>query len=493
MPETTADNRTWWEMHRLRIKRVLILFLAAATMVVGFNNCDGIKTPSVSRTMMSVSFNHEGITANCNSCHAAGKTFASYPASGHMDTSGQDCVACHNVFSWHSGTSPHGAGQPPPTTCISCHSAARPMTIVGSAGLVNNLTPVGGLFDHTLPVGQGDCVTCHSANAANIGVSWADAVFAHPTNLTTCMNCHTAAQRPTGPVGNNPVFNHDIDSGGRGDCVSCHNRPENLGRTWQQAKFGHSPTPAACMSCHASDPGYTAIQNVVKNQMVHVFPGMPDCVRCHAGPSMAGQWTSWVAQVGVTNGVYTPRATLGVFHSNFGSTPSSCTTCHTNERPKVPVGASGFNHGTSGQGECASCHLAVPANVGRTWTGGTIAHNGFTACASCHAADKPAGVVPNTRSGFDHAAKYGTECFSCHTVVKANVGVSWARGFFNHNNNNAASFANCSPCHSTRQSKADHSRDCGGDPYCANRRCTDCHNVRWPAPNANGNYGGSFD
>jgi hypothetical protein len=181
----------------------------------------------------------------------------------------------------------------------------------------------------------------------------------------------------------------------------------------------------------------------------------------------------------VANGNRTARATLGIFHANFGSTPNNCIACHINERPVGAVGTPAFDHANGGTGDCKACHT-VAANIGKTWAGGQFSHTGITSCKSCHANRVPTGTVPNTRVGFNHDPKYGTECASCHTVVPANVGTSWTKGFFGHLNNQAAAIGACTPCHDSYEHKA-------------KTNCANCHGITWPKANANGSYPGRFN
>jgi hypothetical protein len=130
----------------------------------------------------------------------------------------------------------------------------------------------------------------------------------------------------------------------------------------------------------------------------------------------------------------------------------------------------------------------------------TVLTTGAPDCYACHGQASNftswalADRVPNSttppvltakrefQDGFDHAARYGTECASCHTNVPANVGTSWKAPFFNHMNNNATSLGTCSPCHDTRQ-------------HHAGELCTRCHTISWPraAPaSTKGWSGGDF-
>lgn len=353
--------------------------VATCTFILfSYSNCGLVEQPRLTEDSLSSlgNFNHLGIGDNCMVCHGSGESFDAFPKSGHIDTQGQDCAACHTFSSWRTGAG--YSHDPVPASCTECHSNKMPATRFGK-------------MDHNFTATT-DCKQCH---LAHVGQSWVDGVFSHTPRPTQCQNCHSQ-QRPTTVVGT-PPFNHSTS--GLGDCLGCHG--QNAGTTWVTAQFSHTPIPTSCNSCHVGDR-----PNNVINKMDH---------------SLA----------------------LGT--------------------------------------DCVSCHISVPANVGVTWAGGRMPHSPTpTSCYSCHSGQVPAGTVPNTRSGFNHNPTYGTECKTCHTVVPGNIGVSWTKGFFNHNNNNAGSFTNCAPCHSTRE-------------HHANEKCTNCHkNIRWPTPNSNGNYGGSW-
>lgn len=555
----------------------------------------------------------------CVTCHINERPtgLVGNPAFDHSTSTSVDCAVCHRSVPTNIGKSWAGASfsHAGVTTCVGCHASARPTGLKGSVSLLNNLTPIGGLFDHSGNGGTGDCSVCHTSKPQNIGTTWAGGVYSHTPKPSSCFPCHTSAQRPIGPVGN-PAFDHA--NGGTGDCFGCHSsNTANIGRTWAQGSFGHSPTPTSCATCHLSDNTYINVQNIIKNQMSHLVPGLPDCANCHSPAAVANKFTSWVAEsvvngnsaartslgvfhsiygstpktcqnchanerpqspagatlfdhkingagdcvschttvaanIGKTwaqgsfshspapvtcaschisdptytsikntitkqmnhqvsglpdcaqchsasaisssftswavpstaNGTSTDRASLGVFHTNFTSSFTSCQTCHSNERPTALVGTTSFNHSTNGAGDCLSCHSSVAANIGKTWKGGKFSHVGVTTCISCHANRVPSGTVPNTQNGFTHATNFGTECSTCHSVVPANVGVTWSKGYFGHAGNSVSGVGNtCSPCHDTKK-------------HFAGQLCTTCHatskGLKWPTPSSSGNFGGEW-
>ncbi len=416
----------------------------------GYSNCGMVTTPEAGQISSRMSFSHVGITEGCATCHGTGQSIARFPI-GHSATNAKDCGQCHGTTSWLMAN-PHAIGAGVPTTCISCHAAKVPSGYQGSATIVGNLTPVGGLFDHASHGGTGDCVSCHTAAPDNVGVTWAGGIYQHSPTPSTCLGCHTPAQVPVGPIG---LQKFDHANGGTGDCVSCHaSNVANIGRTWVVGTFTHSPVPAACALCHVNNSNYLAIQNTVKNQMNHTYKGLPDCASCHTSAATANSFSSWLAE-SVANRDSTPRATLGVFHTGYGSTPTTCETCHTNERPVGYKGTVGlinnltptgglFDHAANGgTGECATCHTSVPSQIGLTWVKGVFSHSPTpTTCLGCHtSAQRPTGPVGSP--AFDHANGGLGDCVGCHASVPANIGKTWASGNYSH----SPTPTSCSSCH----------------------------------------------
>jgi Class III cytochrome C family len=355
--------------------------------------------------------------ATCQGCHTNERPTATVNGFSHATNGTGDCVSCHNNpgLSWAGGNFTHS---PAPATCASCHTNDTVYTAI--SGTVKNE------MLHTA-VSLPDCATCHSTKAA--ASNWANWVVESINNGTTTalgtkgsFHANVAAPATCQGCHTNERPNFTINgfshvTNGTGDCVSCHNNP---GLSWAGGLFSHSPTPTTCYTCHISDSVYTSISSTVTNQMNHSAISISDCVACHGTAAAASNWASWNAET-VANGTSTARTTKGIFHTNTAA-PTSCTACHTNE--------------------------------------------------------VPAGTVPNTADGFNHLSTYGTECYTCHTVVAANTGLKWSGGFFNHNNNNAASFTNCSPCHDTKQ-------------HHAGSNCYTCHGsvMTWPTSTKAGAWG----
>jgi len=315
-------------------------------------------------------FTHRNTPGNfggtCLPCHEARR-----PLDHNV---GKDCAQCHRdpTANWESsGASPHPDGNAQLTACTNCHESDRP-------GVTN--LPAGTVQGH---FSGNDCVNCHDPKSGTVTLF----TFTHSVRgqaVTSCSGCH-ASQRPSGIVNS---FDHSV--AGTGDCAACHTQP---GVTWAGASFSHSPAPSSCSGCHSGDrPG------VVVNRFNHTVAGTGDCASCHRQPGV-----TW------TGGIY-----------NHSPTPSSCSSCHSGDRPTTVV--NGFNHATSGTGDCAGCHR----QPGVTWSGATFSHSPTpTTCLECHTDDRPPleQSYPTSRGTFRHGqGKHRNfDCVRCHTQP----GVSW--------------------------------------------------------------------
>jgi len=387
----------------------------------------------------------------CLSCHGSGKQYNRFALVLGNHPAEAECSTCHTIATYDSTikgnlsadpmaafavwktTSAGGfTHNPVPASCTSCHATDVLYTGV-KAAITNQML-------HTATTQ--DCASCHTAKAqASNFTSWAAETIANGTRTplnargvfhsalvtqpTACIACHIN-ERPTGSVGS-PAFDHA--NGGTGDCVSCHTTvTANTGLTWTGGQFTHSPTPASCTSCHATDSVYTAISTSIKNQMNHTYSGLSDCTTCHATKAQASNWTSWATE-SITNGTKSSLASRGVFHASLGTQPTTCTLCHIGERPVGSVGSPAFDHANGGTGDCISCHATSAANIGLTWTGGQFTHSPTpTSCTSCHATDSVyTAISTSIKNQMDHAYSGLSDCASCHTTnAQASSWTSWA-------------------------------------------------------------------
>jgi hypothetical protein len=154
-------------------------------------------------------YNHKDASnvnvATCLPCHTGQRPVGSVgtPAFDHANGGTGDCVSCHTQLgvTWSGGTYNHS---PAPTSCLGCHSAKMP-----SAATVTPSGATRDQFYHSATyVGTGECVSCHTSVAANLGVRWSGGFFGHSPKPSACSTCHE---------GNRPGGHHTGQ-----DCVSCH-------------------------------------------------------------------------------------------------------------------------------------------------------------------------------------------------------------------------------------------------------------------------------
>ena len=89
---------------------------------------------------------------------------------------------------------------------------------------------------------------------------------------TPCVTCH-ALDRPLPTI--QAVTGIQMIHGGGRDCGACHVAG---GANWRSfVNFSHSPIPVSCADCHL-----TTQPTALVNMMLHSYPGVGDCVGCHA-------------------------------------------------------------------------------------------------------------------------------------------------------------------------------------------------------------------
>jgi hypothetical protein len=424
--------------------------------------CHAENAQEVGKTWKNGIFNHvtpaSSFVTNCTECHTGEipQGLVGTANFNHATIGTQDCFSCHKNAGadWAVSNFSHA---PVPSSCTSCHLSARPPATQFIAK--NPASPTVNLYAHATQYNGGaDCVNCHTAVPANVGVRWSGGIYNHKTNtgatVATCLDCHLGS-RPTMPVG---LSNFNHATSGQGDCFACH---KNAGGDWKTDAFSHTPTPTSCNSCHnsarpasslyfAKDPTKPTI-----NLYAHTtaYNGGADCVSCH---------TSVPANIGVrwTGGVYNHK-------TNTGATITTCQDCHYGSRPTNLVGTSQFNHTTNGSGDCFQCHknagidwqgTAVPVTVDYlspstvNWGTITTAHPSTTSqagmtCTTCHVNYNPTLSI----KGFDHGAMpSGTKCVSCHLTGQVVVNSTGITGFKTKASNHEGGVSytkDCVACH----------------------------------------------
>ena len=119
---------------------------------------------------------------------------------------------------------------------------------------------------------------------------------------TPCEDCHTV-DRPAPQI--DATTGAPIIHGGNRDCGECHVAGGANWRTF--IAFSHVPVPETCDDCHLE----TRPAVLVNDNMLHTYPGVGDCVGCHA------------AEAGVT------WAGASYEHNPL---PTTCAECHSGRR-----------------------------------------------------------------------------------------------------------------------------------------------------------------
>jgi hypothetical protein len=290
------------------------------------------------------------------------------------------------------------------------------------------------------PIIHGGGQDCGQCHTAG-GASWRIfTTFSHSPTPASCLDCHSTI-RPAGLVNDHMLHSYP----GVGDCVACH--AAGAGVSWTTATFVHEPTAVTCAECHTAQRPTTVI-----NGFSHDAGGTGDCSACHHSPGIA--WND------------------GFF--SHSPTPAKCSTCHAGTRPAGPVGTPPFDHSIAGTGDCKSCHQ--PYSASKTdWTGGSFSHSPApTSCIDCHLGIRPVG--PSGTSAFDHANGGTGDCVSCH-VPKSSTQTDWSGGTFSH----SPAPASCTDCHAGDRPTGpvgspafDHAIAGMGD-------CKSCHAVQSPS------------
>ncbi len=340
---------------------------------------------------------YAGISTDCISCHLANYNATTNPS--HLTAKySTECKTCHTTAAWKPATFDHNKTMFPLTgahfgvSCTGCHTtlyAGTPTACVSCHMTNFNATTNP---SHTAAKFPTDCRSCHTENG------WKPATFNHNTGTTfpltgahigvnctgchsttysgtpsACVNCHSAKYTATTNPGH-------VAAKISTDCATCH-----TSIAWTPATFNHSTGTSfpltgshantSCISCHSQ--GYSGISTA--------------CLSCH-----------------LSN--YNASTNPGHAAAKF---PTTCENCHTS----AAWAPSTFNHSTATTFPLAGSHIGV--NCISCHSSGYAGIS--TACVSCHLSNY------NTTTNPGHvAAKFSTECKTCHTVT------AWQPGTFNH-------------------------------------------------------------
>lgn len=258
----------------------------------------GVSRPQVEdRAFALTTFQHAGGITTCLSCHTADRPL---PINGFVHYNNEDCSQCHVPGGlWTQHSFPHA---PTPVSCAQCHEKDRKAPVAG------------------VTHGNGsDCVGCHTP-----ATTWATgASFSHNPMPTACATCHES-KRPA-PVGGFAHYNNQ-------DCVGCHTPT-----TWANYKlYPHSPVPVNCASCHENkrpaSSTHPSINNAAVTDKSHF--ATKDCYLCHLPAAGANRVFSFS-------------------HSNaVGTNINFCLPCHYTQGKNKHGSANYF----TGDGLCYNCH-----------------------------------------------------------------------------------------------------------------------------------------
>ncbi|MEI6734436.1 MAG: cytochrome c3 family protein, partial [Comamonadaceae bacterium] len=365
---------------------------------------------------------HTGITNNCESCHGASITGASFAGISKIVVM--------------PPTSPVGASAhiPSSTTCENCHLATTPTGLVAASA---TKTAPGTAFATPAPTTTqihtgitGNCSACHDTNFVWMGMS---AYPIAPSTLTTGAQYTGFQTRPKSTAGTYSVA--DAAHPSAGDCSQCHSGTNYF--TGQDKPGNHIPTSstAQCTACHTSTD-------------------------------------------------YSVMPTLANIHANAPSTTNNCAQCHGSAAASFAIPAANFsivglpgNHIPS-SGACETCHVgagssvaSLPVGNGAKFSNSLMSHTGITNnCESCHGASitgasfagisKIVVMPPTSPVGPNAHIPSTTSCETCHlgstptgmvaaSSSKTAPGTAFATPAPTTTQIHTGITGNCSACHDT--------------------------------------------
>lgn len=426
---------------------------------------------------------------------------------GHSLVGSLACATCHGSASntgsfknalFHRNISTN------PTSCVDCHTNARPKGAVGSKGFMRHeavswvSNEIGVVSRGSTAIVGTECATCHlntssmpqaGANPPSPSLPFSGASFhlnSSGASLTSCLDCH-AHSRPanstnfTDPVWRNktnvgapPFTTFNLSSHAPNvDCATCHSPPgvaSSSSAHWANGYFQHTSANLNCLNCHTNS-GVTSTNHSGFNS---------NCVTCHAGsttrfPSpLIGDW-----KVNVTGGV--PVGIVGekvIANATkcsgvLGSTPN-CTPANPNTIVK------GYNHTINSKSvSCQNCHglNGASASNGKFHTAPTGIANwiapaaaDISNCTSCHDPTSPplnvvsirnvgmvgsrinlsTGASPFAGVFHGHALISGQQCSNCHTTPTPNLASNWNVATQIHGRFSSTQLTTCTECHYKR-------------------------------------------
>lgn len=249
------------------------------------------------------SWNHNGVTGDCASCHNAagpGRTFtsATHVSLSLMATMGiANCNACHkNFYSFYSHYYDHAGAS---TLCETCHGNAAYVGVKQKTSAIHTVTTSMGL----------SCQSCHKSFA-----SFTNAKYDHSGASTACDSCHGKYNAPLYagvPAPTSLIHSALLSLPVTTTCNSCH---KSFG-TFSGAKFDHAGA-TQCSLCHSGAYASSGIRGKSAGHIAYLS-NASECSACHSTSS----WGSTVSGASLHNYLTTMTAP---------HTPT-CRSCHNNQ------------------------------------------------------------------------------------------------------------------------------------------------------------------
>ncbi|MGB5582895.1 MAG: cytochrome c3 family protein [Gammaproteobacteria bacterium] len=458
-------------------------------MPIGTEDCKVCHSPG---TFGTGTYDHAGVTNNCNSCHNNVIGVGKLP--NHIPTTpdNQDCADCHNTTDFADTTFGHVGIDT--SNCTLCHdgniSTGKSLTHVptsldcSSCHSTSNFNSFAGITFNHQGIDPNDCASCHNTGIAtgktlshipaenecsvchDSTATFASSMFlgtVHQGLTTGCEGCHVSRFFPANP---NVVKSASHLPTGQ-DCHVCHTT-----NAFMPSIFDHTGITGDCVSCHNGD--FVALNARAKtNSPVHQTN--QDCGVCHNTTDFADAFVdhSGPEVVGKRCDSCHDGGAGGAIGKNPGHivTNEDCSVCHVPGSFKTAV----FSHAGIVD-NCASCHNGTAAtgksaghlpttqdcavcHVTTAFAGARFDHTGITGnCDSCHNGNTARGKTPPP----DHVPT-NKDCNTCHVTTGFRPATFSHAGIVDncrscHNNvfaigksaNHVATNQDCGVCHNTR-------------------------------------------
>jgi hypothetical protein len=328
--------------------------------------------------------NHTGITSGCATCHAAGSSFANIvpktPPANHIPTS-QPCEACHAAtnFTTFAGTQMNHAGIT--GNCATCHAAGKsffgvtmktpPATHIPFAGAAceachaptNYASFAGTPMNHNAVAGM-KCVSCHE-----LGMSW------YGVNIVTRPGASHNPGQDCGGCHNTTSFD---DGGGGGDAATRLRARSSPARASGATAAAGRQDLATIGGRALPQPRGAASRNV----HIGIAPG--SCLTCHNGASAAAKPAQHLATSLSCDSCHRTTTWRPATFTHVGAAPGGCSTCHNAMQAKGKTAA----HFVTVR-SCDTCHRTTSwaAPQYRHVSPAYRQHSASVGCRACHQAN----------------------------------------------------------------------------------------------------------